>query len=108
MIHELRTYEAAPGKMGALHARFRDHTLGFFEQFGIEVIGFWTYAHGGWSDQLVYMLAFDDFADRDAKWAAFGADETRRKVFADSETDGPLVARIRSDIMRPTDYSPLK
>ena len=108
MIHELRTYEAAPGKMGALHARFRDHTLGFFEQFGIEVIGFWTYAHGGWSDQLVYMLAFEDVADRDAKWAAFGADETRRKVFTDSELDGPLVARIRSDIMRPTDYSPLK
>jgi hypothetical protein len=108
MIHELRTYEAAPGKMGALQARFRDHTLDFFKQFDIEVIGFWTYATGGWSDQLVYMLAFEDAADKDAKWAAFGADETRRKVFAETEKDGALVARIRSDILRPTDYSPLK
>ena len=44
MIHELRTYEAAPGKLPALNARFRDHTLGLFERHGMEVIGFWTYA----------------------------------------------------------------
>ena len=25
-VFELRTYHAAPGKMEALHARFRDHT----------------------------------------------------------------------------------
>jgi hypothetical protein len=25
-VFELRTYHAAPGKMKALHARFRDHT----------------------------------------------------------------------------------
>ena len=74
MIHELRTYEAAPGKLPALNARFRDHTLGLFERHGMEVIGFWTYAHGGWSDRLVYLMRFDDMADRDAKWAAFGAD----------------------------------
>jgi hypothetical protein len=108
MIYELRTYEAAPGKLGALNARFRDVTLAYFEQYGIEVVGFWTYAHGGWSDHLVYMLAFEDMADKDAKWAAFGADEGRREAFAESEKDGALVSRIRSDIMRPTNYSPLR
>ncbi len=25
-VYELRTYYVAPGKMSALHARFRDHT----------------------------------------------------------------------------------
>ena len=30
MIYELRTYEAAPGKMPELNARFRDHTLRIF------------------------------------------------------------------------------
>ena len=32
MIYELRTYEAAPGKLPALNARFRDHTRGLFER----------------------------------------------------------------------------
>ena len=53
MIHELRTYEAAPGKMGALQARFRDHTLDFFKQFDIEVTGFWTYGPGGGGEVVV-------------------------------------------------------
>ncbi len=106
MIYELRTYEAAPGKMQALSARFRDHTMGLFERHGMQVVGFWTYAHGGWTNQLVYMMAFDDMADRDAKWAAFGADEDWQRARAASEGDGPLTSRIRSDILRPTDYSP--
>jgi hypothetical protein len=29
-VFELRTYYAAPGKMDALHARFRDHTCKLF------------------------------------------------------------------------------
>jgi hypothetical protein len=54
------------------------------------------------------MLAFEDMADKDAKWAAFGTDEGRREAFAESEKDGALISRIRSDIMRPTNYSPLR
>ncbi len=107
MIYELRTYEAAPGKIGALQARFRDHTMGLFERHGLQVVGFWTYAHGGWSDQLVYMMKFDDMADRSAKWAAFGADEEWQRVLAESQREGPLTTRTRSDILAPTDYSPL-
>ena len=40
-VYELRTYYAAPGKMEALHARFRDHTLKLFEKHGMKVEGFW-------------------------------------------------------------------
>ena len=107
MIYEQRIYEAAPGKLAALNARFRDHTLRIFERHGMGVVGFWTYAHGGWSDQLVYMMKFDDMGDRNAKWAAFGADEEWRRVREESSRDGALTSRIRSDILAPTDYSPL-
>ena len=31
MIHELRIYTAESGQMGALLARFRDHTMDLFE-----------------------------------------------------------------------------
>ena len=107
MIYELRTYEAAPGRMPELNARFRDHTLRLFANHGMDVVGFWTYGHGGWNDQLVYMMKFDDMTDRDRKWASFRADEEWRRVRAESHRDGSLTTRIRSDILTPTDYSPL-
>ena len=107
MIYELRTYEAAPGKLPALNARFRDHTLRIFARHGLDVVGFWTYAHGGWSNQLVYLMKFEDMADRDRKWASFMADEEWRRVLAESHSEGSLTTRIRSDILAPTDYSPL-
>ena len=34
-LYELRVYWAAPGKLDALHARFRDHTLKLFEKHGM-------------------------------------------------------------------------
>ncbi len=108
MIYELRTYEAAPGKMPALNARFRDRTTPLFERHGMQVIGFWTYAHGGWSNQLVYLMAFDDMADRDRKWAAFQGDPDWQKAVEETQREGALTVRIRSDILRPTDYSPAK
>ena len=107
MIYELRIYEAAPGKMPELNARFRDHTLRIFANHGMDVVGFWTYGHGGWSDQLLYLMKFEDMADRDRKWASFRADEEWRRVRAESHRDGSLTTRIRSDILAPTDYSPL-
>ena len=108
MIYELRTYEAAPGKMRALQARFRDQTLAIWKKHGITPVGFWTYAHGGWSDQLVYMLQFEDIADRSAKFGAFRTDADWAAAVKESEKDGPLTVRIRSDLLNPTDFSPLQ
>ncbi|MCC6237142.1 MAG: NIPSNAP family protein, partial [Dehalococcoidia bacterium] len=88
MIYELRTYEAAPGKMAALNARFRDRTTPLFERHGMHVVGFWTYAHGGWSNELVYLMAFDDMADRDRKWAAFQSDPDWQKAVEETQRDG--------------------
>jgi hypothetical protein len=39
---ELRIYTAAPGKMEALHKRFRDHAVPMFEKHGIKSVGYWT------------------------------------------------------------------
>ena len=35
-VFELRTYYASPGKLDALHARFRDHTCKLFEKHGMK------------------------------------------------------------------------
>ena len=107
MIYELRSYEAVPGKLPALHRRFREHTAGFFKDHGITVIGFWE-ALVGTNNILHYLVSFEDYAQREKAWAGFQADERWHKVRAESEQDGPLVARIRNEIWRPTDYSPLR
>ncbi len=107
MIYELRTYTANPGKMPAMQARFRDHTLAIFERHGIKNIGYWTNSIGGRSDELVYIVAFEDMAQRDRAWAAFRDDPEWAKVRAESEADGPLVHHIENRILQPTDYSPL-
>lgn len=108
MIYELRIYTANPGKMGALQARFRDHTTRLFEKHGIKNVGYWTNSIGGRSDELWYMLGFQDLAQRQAAWAAFQADPDWQKARADSEKDGALVHHIENRLMSPTDFSPLK
>ncbi|HQU46088.1 MAG TPA: NIPSNAP family protein, partial [Pirellulales bacterium] len=41
-VFEMRTYWAAPGKLDALHARFRDHTTRIFEKHGMTNVGYWV------------------------------------------------------------------
>jgi hypothetical protein len=38
-VFEIRTYTAPEGKLDALHARFRDHTLRIFAKHGMTSIG---------------------------------------------------------------------
>ena len=58
-VFEMRTYYAHPGKMKALHARFRDHTCKLFEKHGMTVIGFWSPIDKDKSEEvLVYILAY--------------------------------------------------
>lgn len=107
MIYELRSYEVIPGRMAAMHARFRDHTLGFFARHGIRVIGFWEAAIGT-SNVLHYVLAFESLAHRERAWAAFSTDPDWIRARDESHRDGWIVARVRNEIWQPTPYSPLQ
>ncbi len=105
MLHELRIYETMPGKLPALNDRFANHTAGFFKKHGIGILGFWTDEIGD-SNKLTYILSFDSMADREQKWNAFGADAAWQEVRAETEQDGPFVARILNTFMSLTSYSP--
>jgi NIPSNAP len=108
-VFELRTYYVNPGKMAALHARFRDHTCKLFEKHGMTVIGFWSPIDKEKSEEvLVYLLAFPSKEAADEAWKAFRADPDWVKAKAASEKDGPLVKKVDSVFLTPTDYSKLK
>ena len=108
-VFELRTYTAAPGKIEALHARFRDHTLMLFEKHHMTVIGFWRPTDEQQAKrQLVYLLAFPSQEAAAKSWKDFGADPEWKAVKEVSEKNGPLVDKIDSVYLKPTDYSALK
>ena len=109
-VFELRTYTAAPGKLEALHARFRDHTIALFKKHGMEVVGFWEPVDkgSGAGETLVYILAHQSRAAAETSWKAFHDDPEWVKVKADSEKDGPLTTKIESVFLAATDYSPLR
>lgn len=108
-VFEMRTYYAAPGKMKALHARFRDHTCGLFKKHGMELVGFWSPTEEKDAEQkMVYILAYPSKEAADKSWKAFRADPDWVKARNASEVDGKLVEKIESVFLNPTDYSPLK
>jgi hypothetical protein len=107
---ELRTYHAAPGKLEALHARFRDHTNKIFVKHGMEIVGFWVPMNkeGRYENTLVYILAYPSREAHDKSWKDFAADPEWQAAKADSEKDGTLVVKVDSVFMTATDYSPIK
>jgi len=108
-VYELRVYHANPGKLEALHARFRDHTCKLFQKHGIELIGFWTPTQGEEAkNTLYYIIAFPDAEAQKKSWQDFRADPEWIKVKADSEKEGVLVNKVDSTNMKATDYSPLR
>lgn len=107
---EMRTYYAAPGKLEALNARFRDHTCALFKKHGMENIGYWIPADKdkGAENTLVYIIAHKSREEAKKSWAAFIADPEWKKVQQESEANGKLVEKIESVFLSATDYSPIK
>ena len=112
---EMRTYIANEGKLDDLHKRFRDHTNRLFQKHGMTLVGYWTPvadAKGEISDEaqrtLVYILAYPSREAREKSWKEFMADPEWQAAYKKSHENGPLVAKVISQYLAPTDYSPIK
>jgi hypothetical protein len=113
-VFELRTYTASSGNLGALNARFRDHTLKLFEKHGMTNLWYWTAAPGqkGGDDLLVYFLAHKSAEARDKSFEAFRKDPVwvKAREASEQKAGGPLTVKdgVKSVLMKPTDYSPIQ
>jgi len=108
MIVEMRVYHCLPGRLPALNERFSKSTLGFFQKYGITPIGFWTTLIGPSNHALTYLLQWESLEERERKWNAFQADPEWIAARAASEAEKPIVERIESSILTPTEYSALR
>lgn len=106
-VFEMRTYTAHPGKLDALMARFRDHTMRIFEKHGMTNVAYWLPADNQ-ANQLMYILAFPSTFARNEAWQNFIADPEWQAAFEASIADGRLVESIESTMLMPTDYSPIQ
>jgi hypothetical protein len=108
-VYELRTYTCNEGKLEALKARFRDHTIAIFKRHNMESIGYWVPQDPERSkNTLIYILAHPSREAATKNWAEFNADPEWQKVRKESEAAGPIVQKTESVFMSPTDFSALK
>ncbi|HEV8031180.1 MAG TPA: NIPSNAP family protein [Stellaceae bacterium] len=108
MIYELRVYHAVPGRLPDLLKRFDTITLKIWERHGIQQAGFWTVLVGESNQALYYLLKWESLADREKKWNAFQADPDWIKQRAETEANGPIVAKVINSLLAPTNFSSVK
>ena len=105
MIYELRICDAAPGKLPALKDRCANHTVALLARHSISTVGFWISYVGSSTSTLSYILAWVDADERDRRWEAFTTDPEWITAQSLSEAGGPLVERVQSIMLSPTECS---
>ena len=105
--YELRIYQAAPGKLAQLLARFREHTTKLFDRHGMKNVAFWTAIDEPQkSNTLIYILEHPSREAAAANWKSFEDDPEWKSVRDKSEANGKLVEKVESTFLALTDFSP--
>lgn len=104
-IYELRSYEGASEK---LHQNkvdmFNKGEIQLFDRLGFNAVFYGRVLAGSKMPNLMYMTTFENMAERDKKWKAFGADPEWKKMSSNPEYANNVSG---SDIylLHPTSYS---
>ncbi len=106
-VFELRVYHTADGRLPALLARFRDHTVGLFTKHGITSVAYWTPVDEPLKGRtLFYILKYPSREEAVKRWKAFQDDPEWVKVKSESEASGKIVEKVDSTFLELTDFSP--
>lgn len=104
-IYELRIYTALEGRLPALNARFKDHTMKLFEKHGMQNVMYWTATDK--PNTLIYVISHASREAATKSWDDFRKDPEWIKARDASEKDGKIVEKVESHYMTTTDYSPM-
>jgi len=105
-IFQVRTYEAPSleASKRKIHMFNEGGEIAIFKKTGLQPVLFGETIAGDRMPNLVYILAFNDFADMDKGWAAFRDDPDWKKLSADTFY-AETVSRINDWIWTPTRFS---
>lgn len=106
-VYELRVYTCDPGRLDALHDRFREHTIELFAKHGMTNVAYFTPQDEPKSaNTLIYFLKHDSRESAEKSFAAFRRDPDWLAVKAESEKDARILAQpVDSTFLTATDYS---
>lgn len=107
-IFELRRYES-PTEAAGLKKIEMFNTGGemeIFKKTGLDAVFFGQSIIGGNQPNLTYMLQFDDMADHDKSWGAFGSSPEWNKLKAVPDyADAKLISKITAVFLTPASFS---
>jgi hypothetical protein len=112
-VYELRTYYCLPGRLDALNARFKNHTVKLFEKHGMTNVGYWVPQDEPEkgpkkSNTLIYIIKHKSREAAKENWDGFRKDADWVKARDASEKDGNIVERVESVFMDAVPYSMMK
>jgi hypothetical protein len=105
-VYELRSYEGPTEKISANKIRMFNSgdEVGLFKRLGFNAVFYAQVVAGSSMPNLMYMTTFENRADRDKHWDAFGKDDYWRKLSAMPEYQNN-VSKGNTWFLFPTDYS---
>jgi hypothetical protein len=108
-VLELRRYTANPGKLEPLLQRMRDGETKLFEKHGMKGI-FYSVAADAPDSQntFIYVLSHESREAAKKSWDDFRNDPSWKSMRETSEAGGPLVGKVDSIFVIPTDFSPAR
>jgi hypothetical protein len=101
MIYELRLYSVAPGRMVDVHTRFNDYFPALFKRHEVPLVGRWNAVAGPDAPRFVYLMAYRDYAHREAVWASFYADPEWWRIRAETNAGHEMVEHPDLFFMKP-------
>ena len=107
MIYEHRIYTVIPGKTEEEISRITDW-FPIIEKCGAKVVAGIFQTVIGDSNELSYIIGYDDLAHRQRVFESMAEDDDMKKLAGEWAKGEPLNYNTRNKILRSTEYSPSK
>lgn len=102
-VYELRSYEAATEQLSLNKINmFNDAEMEIFTKLDFNAIFYGQVIAGSRMPNLMYLTTFNNKADRDKHWGAFGAEYKKISGLPQYQNN---VSKINTSFLYPTDYS---
>ncbi len=107
-VYELRSYEGATEKLHASKVKMFNtgDEVGIFKKLNFNAVFYGEVLAGSRMPNLMYMTTFENMADRETHWKAFGDDPAFKALLAMPEYQHN-VSKADIIFLRPADYSDL-
>lgn len=105
-VYELRSYEGHTEKISAnkIQQFNKGDEIGLFKRLGFNAVFYGEVVAGSTMPNLMYLTTFENKADRDAHWDAFGKDDYWKKLSALPEYQNNVSKNV-TKFLYPTNYS---